>query len=587
MSAYLEHYSHWTALGQAFPYQTIDELIDIALGFTSTGVYVNPCKYVVVKNTVDGVDYYYANNAYQTIYGGPLNVNGVDGTNALTVIQAAVNGLTTGRTWKEAVILKDGVYPIDGILYLPDYTVLKGEGEAVIQLKAGTVLPYETGVTTTEVGSMIVNAVCNTSTSGNQYIEIDNLTIDFNKANQAASAEPYYGACILLFGLHNTVKNCRLLNAFAFGLAMYSPYLAAAGTGINCRVKDNYVTNCGSAFLNDVSSSGLSLTNGGIYLSYYLSNCIVSNNIVSDCDGFGIQIEDACTKTIVENNITFSNTEFGIWIMSCQHVKVSGNISWGNGLNGILVYNSDYTSIKDNHANTNGTHALSAFSPPICGHSGIEFYGSHNGSCTGNECFENLSSGIYTNSFNTAISSNTCVNNGQDPAETYRDAITLYGTQGGNITGNVCVDNQTPQTTQRGIVEESTADYNMIYANTIVNLATTYVIVGVHTTFKGLDEPLLTITANAYDTIYQNTTLNDRIVYVDNSIAGNATLNTNYVSIMVGPTSPPSVRLSYLSNSTIEQHFMCTFTVPRNWYYELVLTGSSTLVSWTELDVTI
>ncbi len=99
MTNYLQKYAVWTALGQNFPYQTVDAILDVLNGFTSTGTYISPYTFLITKNTDGGVDYYSANNAYQTIYGGSTGAShhagGVDGAKYYDVCQAALNALAT------------------------------------------------------------------------------------------------------------------------------------------------------------------------------------------------------------------------------------------------------------------------------------------------------------------------------------------------------------------------------------------------------------------------------------------------------------------------------------------------------------
>ena len=63
MPDYLKPYSYWTALGQPFPYQTIDQLIENALGFTPAGTFLDAFDYIISE--VGGT--YYKSNAYQTL----------------------------------------------------------------------------------------------------------------------------------------------------------------------------------------------------------------------------------------------------------------------------------------------------------------------------------------------------------------------------------------------------------------------------------------------------------------------------------------------------------------------------------------
>lgn len=79
--------------------QLLEDFENWVNGFTPTvGTYVSPYSFVITSNIVGGVTYYSANNAYQIIYGGSGNTNGIDGTDAAAVMQAAIDAasLTNG-----------------------------------------------------------------------------------------------------------------------------------------------------------------------------------------------------------------------------------------------------------------------------------------------------------------------------------------------------------------------------------------------------------------------------------------------------------------------------------------------------------
>jgi hypothetical protein len=122
-------------------------MVDRINGFTPEGIFQSPYSFLILKNKVDGTDYYYANNAFQTVYGGPDNQGEppVDGTDASAVIQAAINNAPTGsriafRTGDSACATRD--YECATPLNIPDqktlhllgeheyYTVFKYTGES-------------------------------------------------------------------------------------------------------------------------------------------------------------------------------------------------------------------------------------------------------------------------------------------------------------------------------------------------------------------------------------------------------------------------------------------------------------------------
>ena len=98
-------------------------MVDRINGYTPTGVFQSPYSYLILKQTVDGTDYYFANNAFQTVFGGDnwaVLSPTVDGTDLAAVTQACINDLTAG-----VIHLKDLDVPAvtekDGVIIISTY----------------------------------------------------------------------------------------------------------------------------------------------------------------------------------------------------------------------------------------------------------------------------------------------------------------------------------------------------------------------------------------------------------------------------------------------------------------------------------
>ena len=90
-------------------------------GFLALGRNRYHCTYVIYT---DGT-YTYAENGTtgKLVYGGPNNLGGTTGTSSAAVLQAALNALTVGRTWKEKVVVK-GNHTMTATVTIPSYTCL-------------------------------------------------------------------------------------------------------------------------------------------------------------------------------------------------------------------------------------------------------------------------------------------------------------------------------------------------------------------------------------------------------------------------------------------------------------------------------
>jgi len=94
-----------------------------------------PASYIIRKNG----SYYEAINGStgKIDYGGANNAGGVSGTDAATVIQSALNALTSGRTWKERIVFKgEFITKNGGWISVPSYTILDCR-EARFKLPSG------------------------------------------------------------------------------------------------------------------------------------------------------------------------------------------------------------------------------------------------------------------------------------------------------------------------------------------------------------------------------------------------------------------------------------------------------------------
>jgi hypothetical protein len=162
-------------------------MCDFYNGFTLTGSFSVPYKYIVIYNPVTFV--YNVCNAFQILYSH---------ANPATAINWALNSLTVGRTWKEKVVLV-GDFTIDASLLIPSYTIFELFGRIYLANNADKHILQNSDV----VG-------------GNTNIEVVGGFYDGNKANQPA-LDPVtavfmcYFAKVTNLSIHNvTIKKLPL-----------------------------------------------------------------------------------------------------------------------------------------------------------------------------------------------------------------------------------------------------------------------------------------------------------------------------------------------------------------------------------------
>jgi len=271
------------------------------------------------------------------------------GKDATKVIQSALDALTTGRTWKETVVVS-GDFVISQIS-LPSYVHLTIQGKLT--------------VTDNLNRKAIVN---DDPTGGNSEIEISGGTIDGNKAGQDPAKAAENIATIFMEnvdGLH--IHDLKLINGWVSGIAVF-----------NCKnaiVVDNRVDNS----TNDC----ITVTDGSLYVT-------VEGNVVSNAGGGGIsygapngiEVEDGAKHVAVignvsygnlyhgfessrdtgkaspedvvfKGNISFNNQEYGIGIsaaagLTINNLMVKGNFFYENAVNGIRVIRATDVEIASN-----------------------------------------------------------------------------------------------------------------------------------------------------------------------------------------------------------------------------------------------
>lgn len=221
-------------------------------------------------------------------------------TNQSKVINFALGNLTSGRTWKEKVLLK-GDFSIDPIIKMPNYAILELNGKII------------------QTANKNLTIIQNINwTNGNHDFEIVGGTWDWNRANQGATA----GAIIWLKYCSNfTIRDAKLTGSNWAGIL-----LTACKNGF---VSNNEVYNDGDGD-GDVSI-GLSGTNstvithnrienvqGGIYVGgenladqRYGDHNVVSDNIIKNVrrDGVSLYPENSANcynrYNVISNNAFF------------------------------------------------------------------------------------------------------------------------------------------------------------------------------------------------------------------------------------------------------------------------------------------
>jgi len=260
-------------------------------------------------------DYVYAYRPSNNWKGYILIDKGEAGVEDAKVIQKALDSLTTGRTWKERVVLK-GEFVVNKTIYIDSYTYLDLKG-AYIKLAdyAEYGLIRNRDLTTTEL-----------------HITIEGGILDGNKNNQSGDTttdrEHWFG--ILISNPNEAIEDIEILgtkviNCFMNGITIENGY--------NVFLSNCHVENCGkngfylSACKNLQGVNLRAINNGHIYAPDYtarfsgiaiayhtyhieLTNVYTENNALA-----GIRVSDEnlqdrqCHDIVIQNHISYNDYE--------------------------------------------------------------------------------------------------------------------------------------------------------------------------------------------------------------------------------------------------------------------------------------
>ena len=385
-----------------------------------------------------------------------------DGVDDQIEIQAAIDALPAigGE-----VNLLEGTYSINDPILMPSNSSLVGSG-------------FSTVLRLVDAKDVNIRVIINADgVAGNQFIVIKNLTIDGNRAAQAAGLQ--YGIFFdnvsysLIENLH--VKDFRQATPTA-GIAIYNSTrniisgntVEGCWTGIKTYQASNYnIITKNLTRLNAYHGIGVD------YNSYYLN---INGNVCVE-NAVGIQIVRGF-DLLISNNLCHSNTSEGISTDSnSSRLVIHGNTIRTNGSNGIAV-SASQSMVSDNHCTGNTHRGIQAWAVDLVivgnvasnnNEAGIQLEpDAHRAIIKGNITNENRRDGIYVRSDNCVISGNFAQSNSQINNNVSSD-ITTDGDYN-NIQNNTCRAGPLAFKPRHGIrVSAAGATLNLVANNDLYN----------------------------------------------------------------------------------------------------------------------
>jgi len=212
-------------------------------------------------------------------------------TDAATTIQNALDALTSGRTWKEKVLLKGANFPLSTTLDIPSYTIFELQGKITLN-------------------NSVNDAIMNVGDGAARMDDVDIIggIYDGNKANQTG------GHGIRLWANGSGAARCFIHDVYLKDVKV---------SGISCdSFTDTIISVCRT---NGCGSYGFFAENVGslAYLGCWARSC---------AGGFGLLSSDTITYT---NCHSWNNTQHGFSISSGTGISIMGGTSRGNTQKGV------------------------------------------------------------------------------------------------------------------------------------------------------------------------------------------------------------------------------------------------------------
>lgn len=343
-----------------------------------------------------------------------------DGTADNVEIQAAIDASPAGGC---RILFTEGTFNFATFVSVPNDIWLQGSGWGTIFRLANT--------TNTAI---LRNSLWQTS-PGNQRIIVSDLMIDGNKANNLLEST---GGISFSAALNILIKNVYVKDVSGYA-GMYLVGYNASGEA------QHIVDGC---IVNGTENGG-GVLGCGIYMSApNVQKGIISNNIVSDCEGRGVFVEDGADDVIIANNHVHDNTGVNIALNLSDNAIIIGNNVQGGGSIGIDTGASTQVVIIGNLAR--GNTGI-----------GIQISGNH-ATCVGN-VVSNNSDGIVVaaNITDFTITGNRCFDDQTPKVQDYGVNL-ASGTGYGTVVGNDLRGNQTGSINNAGSTTTTTIEHNII-----------------------------------------------------------------------------------------------------------------------------
>jgi hypothetical protein len=344
-------------------------MVDAANGMTVAGGVTIQYPYTFIVRVNGG--FYEAVNSYGVItYGGSGDIGGIDGTYASSVIQAALNALTAGRTWVEKVVFK-GSITLTAQITVPNYTeidltdaILTANNLPCALTYGGVFYIANTSQNIIIHGGKINAAAANQTDKTKNIcgIYVGNTSDVIHIYDVYIQNALWCGICFDVGVTNSVIRNVRIDNSGSEYTGAFPPHaiycdgannliidkvycynnILASGGGViklADHIYDARITNCLIKTYSGIGIEIISFTAGYNIRDVLIDNCTVRNAIAVTSIGLSINVTVASTikNVTVSNNHFFANGGFGIQVAASGTGTTFGIKLQGNTINNLQV----------------------------------------------------------------------------------------------------------------------------------------------------------------------------------------------------------------------------------------------------------
>lgn len=321
------------------------------------------------------------------------------GTNAVSMIQAALDGLSHGRTTKERVLLQ-GDFVANGEIQVKTYTIFEIQGTLKLGDARTANLLYLNGALI-DVKGGILDCNKTNQVDGNLFASqhcIYGINLSDTKVSGVEIKNAVNSGIFIRDGKRNVIENNNIHHNGDKGIFLDNTQggLIWAMNSFDQKVTGNNI--------HDNGDVGITLSAGGVTVS----GNTIANNPTQD---ISISTNENNANIVISGN-TISSSTFGISAYRSPTITIDGNQFSSIQDAGIKIANMNYATVKNNQMSFIGKSGIlfQGSANSIVEHNTITGYGATAGSTVAAGIMITTPPGVATPSYSIRLLTNEAMN---------------------------------------------------------------------------------------------------------------------------------------------------------------------------------